>query len=112
MGRKRSSQGTSGNSAIPRPYYNRDLRELWWGNELVKHFKQRAPDQHLILSAFEEQGWPRRIDDPLSPRSHEANPKRRLNGAIYRLNLNQLNRLIRFRGDGTGEGVLWEPRRA
>jgi hypothetical protein len=81
------------------------------GKKLIKRFKQRAPDQHVILCAFEEQNWPVRIDSPLSPRSPFEDRKRRLNHAIYRLNGHQHSRLIRFRGDGTGEGVIWELRR-
>ncbi len=111
MSTKRSTERTRGKSEVERPYYDSERRELWWGGKLVKRFSQQAANQHLILCAFQEQGWPPRIDDPLSPRGHGTDPKRRLNGAIYRLNLNQLNRLIRFRGDGTGEGILWEPRR-
>jgi hypothetical protein len=94
-------------SSASRPRYRRDLRELWLGRKLVKRFRQRAPDQHLILSAFEEQNWQRRIDCPLPPRPLEDR-KRRLNRAIYRLNRHQTNQLIRFRGDGTGDGVIWE----
>ena len=35
--------------------------------------------------------------------------RRRLHEAIDRLNRNQINRLIRFRGNGNGRGILWEP---
>ena len=34
--------------------------------------------------------------------------KRRLNDTIKCLNRGQVYRLLHFRGDGTGEGVLWE----
>ena len=95
-------------ASAERPRYDCELRELWLGRKLVKRFKQRAPDQHLILLAFEELGWPFRIDSPLAPRSHCEDRKRRLNHAIYRLNRHQHHRLIYFRGDGTGDGVIWE----
>ena len=111
MRTKRSSKRTRTDSQVERPYYDSARRKLWWGGKLVKEFAQRASNQHLILCAFEEQGWPPRIDDPLPPRGHGTDPKRRLNRAINRLNDHQLNRRIRFRGDGTGEGILWEPRR-
>ncbi len=58
--------------------------------------------------AFQEEGWPVRIDDPLPPVS-ESEPKQRLRETIRSLNRNQKERLVRFKGDGTGEGVLWEP---
>jgi hypothetical protein len=60
----------------------------------------------LILAVFEEEGWPRRIDDPLPP-GHGINPKVRLHESIARLNRNQVNRTIRFGGDGYGRGVRW-----
>ncbi len=59
------------------------------------------------MSAFQEDGWPARIDDPLPP-TPETDPKRRLSDAIKCLNRKQLNPLLRFSGDGTGEGVLWD----
>jgi hypothetical protein len=95
-------------SRARRPHYDRDLRELWLGRKLVKRFRQRAPDQHLILSAFEEQNWWRRIDSPLPRDNYDEDRKRRLNHAIYRLNRHQTNWLIHFRGDGTEDGVIWE----
>jgi len=86
-----------------------DVRhEFFLGNQLVKVFKVPSPNQEAILSVFEEEGWPPRIDDPLTPAPH-LEPKRRLHDAIKSLNRNQKARLVRFRGDGTGEGVLWEP---
>ncbi|MEO1524438.1 MAG: hypothetical protein AAFX06_03340 [Planctomycetota bacterium] len=50
---------------------------------------------------------PARIDDPL-PVDANIEPKRRLSDSIKCLNRNQAARLIRFRGDGTGEGILWD----
>lgn len=76
--------------------------------QTVKVFKLPSPNQERILSAFEEEGWPMRIDDPL-PISHDIHPKRRLNDTIKGLNRNQQRTLIRFRGDGSGQGVIWEP---
>jgi hypothetical protein len=59
------------------------------------------------LSAFQEDGWPHRIDDPLPPLD-DIEPKCRLHDSIKRLNRHHKDRVIRFRGDGTGEGVCWE----
>ena len=89
------------------PFYDQERRALWVGSRLVKRFKQPAPTQHTILSAFQELGWPARIDDPL-PRAAGQDPKLRLGEAIKRLNRHQQQRLIRFRADGTGTGILWE----
>lgn len=48
-----------------------------------------------------------RIDDPLPP-VFDIEPKRRLHDTIKSLNRHQKNRLIRFKGDGTGQGIRWE----
>jgi hypothetical protein len=63
--------------------------------------------QEAILMAFEEEHWPPRIDDPL-PAHPDLLPKRRLHDTIKGLNRKQKNCLIRFMGDGTGEGIRWE----
>jgi hypothetical protein len=90
-----------------RPKWDRDRRELRLGGELVKVFKLPSPMQEAILAAFEEEGWPPRIDDPL-PVHPELLPKRRLHDTVKSLNRNQKCSLIRFMGDGTGEGIRWE----
>lgn len=89
------------------PEWDRDRQELRAGNILIKRFKAPAPNQEAILAAFEEENWPTRIDDPLPPRV-DLDPKRRLHDTINSLNRNQKSRLVRFFGDGSGEGVRWE----
>jgi hypothetical protein len=93
--------------AILLPKWDSERRELRLTGKLVKQFKWPAINQETILAAFQEEGWPRRIDDPLSP-APEIDPKRRLHDTIKCLNRNQKNLLLHFRGDGTGEGVYWE----
>ena len=90
-----------------RPHWDAQRRELCVGETVVKRFRQPSPLQELLLTAFEEEGWPQRIADPL-PRHPEQNPKRRLHDTIRSLNLNQRAPLMRFGGDGTGEGMIWE----
>jgi hypothetical protein len=94
-------------SSDVRPKWDRDRRELRLDGELVKVFKLPSPMQEAILAAFEEEGWPPRIDDPL-PMHPEMLPKRRLHDTVKSLNRNQKCNLIRFMGDGTGEGIRWE----
>jgi hypothetical protein len=89
------------------PVWDRDRQTLHLGDVLVKHFKTAAPNQEAILSAFEEDGWPPRIDDPIPPLPGQ-DPKARLHDTINALNRNQKRRLIHFLGDGRGQGVLWE----
>ena len=90
------------------PVWDCDRQELRWGGTLIKQFKVPSPNQETILAAFEEEHWPPRIDDPLPPQMDQE-PKRRLHDTINTLNRNQKNALIRFLGDGSGQGVRWEP---
>ena len=90
-----------------RPHWDAQRRTLAVGDTLVKRYRQPSSVQELILAAFEEEGWPARVADPL-PRRGDQEPKRRLHDAIRALNQHQAASLIRFGGDGTGEGVLWE----
>jgi len=89
------------------PCWNSERRVLTLNETIVKRFKWVAENQEAVLSVFEEEHWPYRIDDPLKP-CPEQNTKRRLSDTIKCLNRKQSSPLIHFRGDGTGEGVLWE----
>ncbi len=89
------------------PIWDTQSRELRLGAHVVKQFKWPAITQEAVLQAFSEEGWPTRIDDPLPP-SPNICPKRRLHDTIKCLNRRRVNKFIKFRGDGTGEGVLLE----
>ncbi|MEX2113734.1 MAG: hypothetical protein WD845_11145 [Pirellulales bacterium] len=91
-----------------RPKWDEQRRQLRVGRVLVKEFKLPSPNQETVLMAFEEEGWPPRIDDPLPPVA-QLDPRRRLHDTIKALNRKQKRDLIRFRGDGSGEGIRWEP---
>ena len=99
-----------------------------WQNELAKAFTDPADllaylqlDHRLLPAAMRAardfglrvpRGYARlmqksRIDDPLPPQA-EQDSKRRLSDTIKCLNNKQINELIRFHGDGTGEGITWE----
>ncbi|REK12644.1 MAG: hypothetical protein DWQ37_11200 [Planctomycetota bacterium] len=90
-----------------RPRWDRDRQELLMGTVVVKRFRVPATSQEAILAAFEEESWPPRIDDPLPPRLDQS-PKRRLQQVIKSLNRNRRQPILRFVGDGSGQGVLWE----
>ncbi|MBX7167977.1 MAG: hypothetical protein K1X74_16705 [Pirellulales bacterium] len=90
-----------------RPHYNCELRELWCVGQLIKRFREPAENQHRVLAAFEEEGWPLRIDDPL-PQAPNISPRARLADTIKSLNRKHEVQLVRFFGDGRGEGVRWE----
>jgi hypothetical protein len=89
-----------------KPSWDKDRRELRFRGELVKAFRVPAPNQELILEAFEEEGWPEFIDDPLPP-APDQDPHRRLQATIKSLNRRQAKTLIRFRGNGS-ERVFWQ----
>jgi len=93
-----------------KPCWHSTRRELCLDETVVKRFRVPAYNQELILSAFEEDGWPEQIDDPL-PMSHDVDPHARLHDAVNRLNRAQTNPLLRFHGNGTGTGVSWKLRR-
>ncbi len=84
-----------------------DSRTFMVGEHLVKQFRVPSQNQEAVLNAFQEEGWPRFVDDPLTPLPNRQ-PKQRLRDTIKCLNLNQITRAIRFRGDGTGQRVAWE----
>src|SRR5689334_21261561 len=90
------------------PFWDHSRRELRLGDAVVKRFRQPAKNQIAILAAFQEDGWPARVDSPLSG-STEVQAKDRLHEAVKKLN-RQTNVLIRFLSDGIGEGVIWELR--
>jgi hypothetical protein len=89
------------------PHYDADRRALLFQGQIVKQFKVPAENQELILLSFEEENWPPHLSDPL-PGKKDMNTKRRLSDAIKNLNAHQVCPLIRFHGDGTGTGILWE----
>lgn len=97
--------------SAPKPLWDCQRRELRMGPWVIKRFKLPSHNQETLLAAFEEEGWPIRIDDPLPP-VHGVLSKRRLHDTIKSLNRNQKCRLICFKGDGTGEGICWEPLRS
>lgn len=88
------------------PRFLNDLRELRVGEQLVKRFRLPSRNQETILLAFEEEGWPRRIDDPLPPSPFQE-CSHRLRETIKSLNRHQVTRLIHFSAAGDGQGVLW-----
>jgi hypothetical protein len=89
------------------PKWDGEIRVLYLGQQIVKRYLRPSPNQDVLLSAFEEEGWPCHIDDPF-PLKGEIDPKRRLHDTLKWLNRYQENRLLRFSGDGRGEGIRWE----
>lgn len=82
-------------------------RELRLGSAIVKQFWAPATNQELVLIAYQEQNWARCISDPIPPKTG-LSPKRRLHDTIARLNKGQIQPLLRFHGDGSGQAIYWE----
>ena len=79
---------------------------LTMGREVIRKVKRPRIATNIIpiLDAFQEEGWPSRIDDPLRG---GADPTR-LAAAVK--SLNQGLRRIVFGKDGSGEGIVWRSR--
>jgi hypothetical protein len=91
------------------PHWDSEQRQLWYRDRLVKLYRTPAASQETILAAFEEEGWPPRIDDPLG-QEYGQDPQERLHEAVKGLNRGQVQRLLEFHRDGSGEGVTWRAR--
>jgi hypothetical protein len=88
----------------PRPRWVKKDRQLWYGDVLCLQYKRPARYQHLILDAFEEEGWPDRIDNPL-PGGKAADTIGDLQDG-----LRKLQSPIVIERDGRGTGFVWRPR--
>jgi hypothetical protein len=86
-----------------RPEWNRTRGELKLGRKIIRRVRVGvAVNIVKILDAFEEEGWPERIDSPIARASDDMAHR----DAISSLNKNLV--AVRFRSDGTGTGMLWE----
>ncbi len=103
-----SADADAGPVARSLTYWDADARELWLDGELVKRYRQDAPSQWRILAAFQEEGWPPSIDDPL-PGSSDRDPKERLHHTVRNMNRGQGDKGIHFGVGGLGERVFWRP---
>ena len=88
------------------PRWDTRLRELWVGPVLVKRLRVPAANQDRILTAFQAQGWPAVIDNPLRP-DGDRDAVSQLQFTIRRLKGCQRERVIRFFGNGTGAVIGW-----
>ena len=59
---------SSGSSS--KPAWDFEKRTLYFRNQIVKRFKWHAANQEIVLSTFQEENWPVRIDD--QPRTNAA----------------------------------------
>jgi hypothetical protein len=102
----RKEEASQAYGSAERPVWDRVRQELRLGGGVVKRFQQPAPNQEKVLDAFQEEGWPPRIDDPLPPQLGQ-DPKRRLHSTISNLNRGQAGIRVLFGGGGDGQSVRW-----
>jgi len=81
--------------------WNRELGELSYHGTVIRKVSKpnQAKNIMAILDTFQEEGWPSRIDDPLT----EGPDPERLGQTLQTLNKGLS--MIRFERDGTGKGI-------
>jgi hypothetical protein len=90
------------------PVWDGRTSELCYRGELVLRLRHPGSRQWALLTAFQAQGWPQRLPDPLPPDSPGGDPRQSLCDAIKNLNRNRKNHLLRFfRADG-GRAIGWQ----
>ncbi|MGZ0172961.1 MAG: hypothetical protein ACKVHE_25785 [Planctomycetales bacterium] len=97
-----SDESVNSSTVAPhKPCWNSDRSELSYRGVMIRHVRPIAKQVRLLLDAFEEEGWPERLDSPI-----RSGGKQKMREAVASLNRGLL--AIRFRADGSGEGILWE----
>ena len=86
------------------PEWDNALSELRLGGKVIKRFRGPKVAKNVVklLDAFQEEGWPRHILDPLPP----STLSKRLHDTLN--SLNEGIEGLRFRTDGTGQGICWD----
>lgn len=88
--------------SVDKPRWDPETGQLQYSGNLARKVKRQAKNLRAVLNAFEELGWPSRMDDPLGG---GKNPTR-VNDTVKTLNTGLS--MLRFRADGRGEGYSWE----
>ena len=90
-----------------KPHWEINTQILFLGQVIVKEFHRPAVNQQTVLTVFEEEDWPPRIDDPL-PRTNGCDHRHRLHDTVRSLNHRRIKPILEFHSDGCGEGVCWK----
>ena len=86
-----------------RPSWNKQLGELRYRGKVIREVKAEAENLRSILDAFELDGWPDEIYDPLP--ADDASDRRRRAVATLNAGLDG----IRFFSTGNGRRIGWKP---
>lgn len=89
---------------VEKPCWNRETLELTFVGAAIRRIGRpdKAKNVMTVLDAFQDCGWPSRIDDPLPGGRNQE----RLHRTIASLNHGLIG--IKFSGDGSGEGFAWQ----
>jgi hypothetical protein len=93
-------------AARPVPEWDPTLRELRFRGQVIKRFRVPAPNQELVLNAFQAEGWPEWIEDP-HPHVEGVDPVQRLLASVKSLNRNQLSTGMAFHCQSSAGIVSW-----
>jgi len=92
---------------VEKPYWDADEHELWFKGRVIKRYSREAKLQACILGAFQEEGWPPCIDDPLTGNAEQSlSRSSRFRNAVRKLNENVEQFGLGFKCNGRG-GVWW-----
>jgi hypothetical protein len=93
-----------GKENVSKPRWLKEKRELWFEGQIVRQIRNasRAKNIIAILDAFEDSGWPKQIDDPVTSGGDSSQRRRTIES------LNVGLKRIRFSCLGDGLSFGWE----
>lgn len=91
-------------NAADTPRWLSSTGELWFQGEVIRRIRNQAKASTIvrILAAFEENGWPSTIDDPVTAGGDSVQRRRAVESLNHGLTL------IRFACAGDGESFRWD----
>jgi hypothetical protein len=97
------SMSTTNSAEVP--VWDANARTLTYRNEIIKRFRVPAKSQERVLAAFQSQGWPEYIENPLNIDAKGS--KHGLHNTINSLNRHRQCAAIQFVGNGNGTHIGW-----
>jgi hypothetical protein len=92
------------------PHWDDATHTLYWGEIVVKHFKREAECQEAVLRAFQARHWIPVIEVTCI-QDFGIDDKHQAHETIKNLN-RSVGPYLRFRQEGNGTRIRWEPREA